>query len=117
MKVIGIKQGVLAGLPGVVRPETWFAIGVIAQIFDEHDCALTITSLTEGVHPAGPEHAEGRAVDIRTRDIEPRKVKDLALEMKKALDPLGFDVVIESNHFHCEFDPKVGEQCFKKGVA
>lgn len=114
MKSINTKKGVDA--KGVC-PEMWMGIGVIAAVWQRAALQLTLTSLTDGVHPLGTEHKDGRAVDIRTRDIEPRRVKDLALEVKQILDPLGFDIVIEKDHIHVEYDPKAGEKAFNEGVA
>jgi len=77
---------------------------------------LTITSGTEGQHTAansghtvdfqGDEYY-GFALDLRTRDLpggsggdECRKIAEA---LRSSLGP-GYDVVIESNHIHVEFD-------------
>jgi hypothetical protein len=99
--------------------EIWFGLGVAAAVYANygHDC--TVTSLTDGQHNPGSLHAQGKAADLRTRDLEEGIAQNVFNEMKALLDPHGFDVVWEGGvgatpattgaHIHIEFDPKRGE--------
>ncbi len=93
-----------------VQPPTWYAIGVIEAVYSEYGALLVVTSLTDGIHPDKKNiHGNGFAVDCRTRDVPaevlPLIVKDLIL----LLNPKGYDVVVEGNHIHVEYDPKGAE--------
>ena len=97
-------------------PEVWFAIGVAYALLYAQSRDTVITSLNDGAHKKGSKHYSDRAVDLRTKHLpgEAEKVS-FALEMKKLLDPLGFDVILEylggtNEHLHLEFDPKAGER-------
>lgn len=70
---------------------------------------ITWTSCDDGKHGDDTWHGEGRAVDIRTRDI-PKHIdkKELTKDIKDALP--GYDVLFEyegtdNEHIHIEWDP------------
>jgi len=56
----------------------------------------------------GSLHAKGQAADIRTRDIDDVHKKALYARCLATLFPLGFDVILEADHMHIEYDPKPG---------
>jgi len=62
-------------------------------------------------------HHKGLAVDIRTRNVPLDLRQGLFRAIYSALNPLGFDVVIEANppHIHIEYDPKDKESWFRLG--
>lgn len=63
-----------------------------------------ITSTYEGNHSPGSLHYANLAVDIRLpSDREIRGV--IAIKLKEELGP-DYDVVLEANHIHIEYDPK-----------
>jgi len=66
---------------------------------------LVITSARDGQHMKGSKHYTGDAVDLRTRDLTKQEQKDLWQNLVNYLGPK-FDVVLESDHIHVEFDPK-----------
>lgn len=75
------------------------------EVYDNK--GITITSVSEGKHSRGSLHYDGKAVDIRSRDMaEPAGFVEL---LKDALGGLGsdYDVVLEKDHIHCEYQPKV----------
>ena len=97
-------------------PEVWFAIGVAYALLYARSRDTVITSINDGAHKNGSKHYSDRAVDLRTKHLpgEAEKVS-FALEMKRLLDTLGFDVILEylsgaNEHLHVEFDPKAGEK-------
>jgi hypothetical protein len=81
-----------------------------------HNNIMVITSATDGVHGDGSLHGVGCAFDIRftgnrTGGIncahehqEPQAVA-WAHRMKQQLGP-DYDVVVEADHLHVEWDPK-----------
>lgn len=65
---------------------------------------MVITSACDGTHIVGSRHFTGEAIDLRTRDLE----VDVALQLRrelKALLGVAFDVVLEVDHIHIEYDP------------
>ena len=82
---------------------------VIAAMRVEEACKLIgvdcwITSANDRVHSAGSLHYSGLAMDFRTRDIPAELRKSFSEKVKSALGS-EFDVVLESDHLHVEFDP------------
>lgn len=69
---------------------------------------VTITSAKDGTHKENSKHYSGNAVDIRTKDMK-KDVKWVWGTIEKNLNiayPNCYDVVLESNHIHIEYDPK-----------
>lgn len=92
-----IKEGVR--LKGI-QPEMSVALQVANSLFVESREELVITSVSDGFHMAGSLHYAGHAVDLR-RPI----VSELAQELARRLGE-EFDVVLEEDHIHVEYDPK-----------
>lgn len=80
-------------------------IEVAARLVQGDKYEITITSAKDGKHSANSLHYEGKAVDIRTWDMKPGTIKSTA---RVIADRLGgkYDVVVENNHIHIEYDPK-----------
>lgn len=99
---LSIKEGVrIQGL----RPETVLACQIIEGAFRDAGHPCTITAGIDGTHMAGSLHYVGCAVDIRTRDLQPSELETLKAELAKRLTK-EFDVVLEGDHFHVEYQPK-----------
>ncbi|HKU52824.1 MAG TPA: hypothetical protein VJQ25_10185 [Nitrospira sp.] len=96
--------------PQGVRPEIWFAIGVAEMCYRNAVRELVVTSLTDS-HADRPNslHNKGLAVDFRTRDIKPQELRAIVNALSNVLEPLGYDVVLEADHLHVEFQPKQNE--------
>jgi len=64
-----------------------------------------VTSAKDGVHGDNSLHYVGNAMDFRTRDMKPtmRKLMRDIIATKLGND---FDVVLESDHLHVEYDPE-----------
>lgn len=94
-----------AGVVFSVVPSVARRLHVIESIY-ERVCGreMVITSVSDGVHRAGSRHYTGEAFDIRTRDLEVEVVLSLVRELKAALGK-SFDVVLEVDHVHVEYDP------------
>jgi hypothetical protein len=96
--------------PGVrvfgLRPEMVLALVICESIYRKYGVEVVITSGIEGKHQRGSFHYAGDAADIRIRNL-PADVSVAAVRNEIA-DALGqdFDVVLEKDHIHIEFDPK-----------
>lgn len=97
-----IKEGVrILG----IRPEMTIALQVIEGTFKDANKPCTITAVIDGKHMAGSLHYIGCAVDIRSRDLQPSEQEAMKAQLQKRLTS-DFDVVLEGDHFHIEFQPK-----------
>lgn len=97
--------------PGVslkgVQPQTAIAMFVVDGVYKRvAGIEMTITACTDGVHKEGSLHYVGLAFDSRTRDVPADKLDLLLDEIRAALGGMEFDVVMEVDHLHCEFQPK-----------
>lgn len=79
---------------------------LIEPIFIAHGAQLVITSGVDGTHMQNSKHYEGLALDYRTRDMNEDDVKSVAVSCMNLLAPMGYDVVLETDHIHIEYDPK-----------
>lgn len=65
-----------------------------------------ITSTYDGNHSPSSLHYAHLAVDLRMpRGLPATKLRDLEAGLKKSLGS-DFDVLLERDHFHVEYDPK-----------
>jgi len=94
-----------------IKPEMVFVMIIIDSVYHEivnQEC--TITSVSDGKH-LNALHSVGYAIDLRSRDTDSneqwsnRLKKRLAAKIRSRLTD-EFDVVIESDHIHVEFDPR-----------
>lgn len=88
-----------------VQPEIVIGIAIVASCFADLKYHCTVTACRDGKHMEGSLHYKGFAVDIRSRDIRNENGAALMATCKEALGAQ-FDLVIESDHWHLEFDPK-----------
>ena len=95
--------------PGVdvrgIQPEILLARIIAGEIFARYGVACIITSVLDGKHGMDSKHYVGQAIDLRTRHMDERLWPIVAEELNKALGPQ-YDVVLESDHIHVEYDPK-----------
>lgn len=95
--------------PGVrvrgISNEILLAVMVAQSVFENFKEDMTITSITDGDHKAGSLHHTGEAFDLRSRDIEAPIVQEIAAQMRRHLGG-SYDVIIEPDHIHIEYDPK-----------
>jgi hypothetical protein len=74
----------------------------------------TITSADDRKHGPNSLHPSGNAIDVRTKDMRREELAEIFVDIKKRLESLGFDVVLEAvgkpqEHIHIEYDPKAWE--------
>lgn len=98
-----IKFGVkLLGM----RPEILLAYMIADRVYKSvSGIHPTITEVTGGRHGTGSYHYKGLAIDLRTRDVSANEVTKIVELLKAQLND-NYDVVLESDHIHIEFDPK-----------
>lgn len=98
--ILSIKPGVrVRGLSN----EILLAIVIAESVFRETEPSMTITSLTDGKHSANSYHYTGDAVDIRLPGTVTRD--QIVTQLKNALGS-EYDVLLEVDHIHIEYDPK-----------
>lgn len=96
--------------PGVdlngIKPVMAIAYTIANQVYVERGFICTITSGRDGNHMPGSLHNAGLAIDIRTRNID--SLQDKRYMRDEIARRLGdqFDVVLESDHIHIEFDSR-----------
>jgi len=98
--VIALKIGVrLFGL----RPEMVLAAQVVNAVYETSgDLQCIITSASDGTHRAGSLHYVGAALDFR---LPAGSALGVVAQIKQRLGE-DFDVVLESDHVHIEWQPK-----------
>ena len=97
--MIAIKPGVrVAGMSN----EILLGVVIAHQLFYERGAGCTITSCTDGDHKPGSLHHTGRAVDLRLPTLG---VEQIVQQLKNRLGD-EYDVVLEKDHIHLEYDPK-----------
>ena len=117
LKTTGNRPATIQG----IQPETVFAMhvadGVLKRIARSRLFGaggeggppeeMVITSCTDGKEWRTPQskHRTGHAFDIRIRDLPDSAWRTLAAQIAEALGK-EFDVVLEKDHIHVEFDPK-----------
>jgi len=94
-----IKAGVdISRLKREIR-RSLTTVQIIYNIYEEE---IVITSTYEGSHGEGSLHYDDNAYDLR----KPRDyAKEIEMKLRGALGP-SFDVVLEGDHIHIEYDPK-----------
>ena len=70
------------------------------------DNAVWITSANDGTHMKGSLHYKNRAFDVRTLNLIDADTAAEWVEALKLVLGKDYDVVLEHNHIHVEFDPK-----------
>ena len=95
-----IKNGVdLRGL----SPQMAIAYTIACRCYGQYDCV--ITSANDSKHGPNSLHYKGQALDLRTRHLNGQGLQAVYLKLKESLGEQ-FDVVLESDHIHVEWDPK-----------
>jgi len=92
--------------PGVdisrLRPPIRRALCVLDEIYKKYDSELVITSTYDGNHLPCSLHYQHLAVDFR---FPKSQINMVVSEIRNRLGS-DYDVVVESDHIHLEYDPK-----------
>jgi hypothetical protein len=103
--MIRIKAGPTGCRIAGIQPEGLAAVMVAASVYTKHNLDLVWTAGLDSKHMAGSLHYVGLAIDIGMPPANLRVVMEQELR-----DALGddFDLVVEGDHWHAEFQPKRG---------
>ncbi len=102
MSIVKMKEGVVM----VGTSHTLFEIIRVArQVYSALDKAVVITSGIDGSHRKDSLHYVGKALDLRTRHLTHDEKNEVRDEMRAKLGD-NYDVVLESDHLHVEYDPQ-----------
>ena len=72
------------------------------------DDAVWVTSANDSTHGVNSLHYKNKAWDIRTKNIVGDKLVEAQEWVAKMKLVLGddYDIILERDHIHCEYDPK-----------
>jgi len=74
---------------------------------DLHDQTVWVTSGNDSTHMKGSKHYVNEAFDIRTHNVmEGHEASKMWVQRMKENLGVAYDVVLEKDHIHVEFDPK-----------
>lgn len=83
-----------------------YAIEVTAEAYRRHGFKLVVTSAKDGKHMNGSKHYSGNAFDARIWGLKEAGIlKSMLVEIRLELGD-DFDAVLESDHYHIEYDPE-----------
>ncbi len=85
-----------------LQPQMVLAMIVAESVYAKSQSEVMITSGKEGPHMVKSLHFTGMALDIRLPNMA---VNQVAANLAAALGPQ-YDVVLEGDHIHIEYDPK-----------
>lgn len=97
--------------PGVslkgMTPQILLALIEAEKVYKNRLLTMTVTSVNDSTHKEGSLHYSGFAADLRTKGTG--SAQSLYNDLKKKLQPMGFDVLLEflggdSEHIHIEWD-------------
>lgn len=100
-----------------LKQEMYYALGVADQAYADEGLECVVTAALDGKHNAGSLHSMGAAVDLRNSNCTEEQRSRILAKLER-LEKYGFDVVSEvpgstaatsGEHFHLEWQPKVGE--------
>ena len=103
-----LKSGVKLGLPSrFCNPGLVWALAfpIIVAAYNDLDYECVVTAALDGTHSTRSRHYDGLALDLRTNHMKADHKVELAMNLTTALGP-EFDVILETDHLHVEWDPK-----------
>lgn len=101
--MIKLKKGVSVS---ELKPQMLIVLQIADCIYKKHGQDCIVTSGNDGLHKMNSLHYTGYAVDLRTRCLQDRETEqNVAAELAAALGA-EFDIVLEKNHLHIEYDPE-----------
>lgn len=98
-----IKPGVT--FASELKPTTRRMIDAAEYVFGQYGITPVITSGNDGTHRANSLHYSGDALDFRRWDSDRAGVTDAILGGLRYYLGDGYDVILESDHVHIEYDP------------
>lgn len=104
-KLYKIKEGVSTTHLKYVLANKLNQIALICKLINGVNYVMTITSGNDGVHKKYSKHYVNEAIDIRTRDMSEHDKILTKIWIKKWLG-VNYNVILESDHIHIEYDPE-----------
>lgn len=104
MKTKNLQVNILGLQPEMF--EVLKTVELCCQIANGDSYEVTVTSAKDGVHSPGSLHYVGLAVDIRTKDMEFVSLSAKWIDRFLNVNGKRFDVIVEVDHIHIEFDDK-----------
>ena len=92
-----------------IQPETALAIPMCYSVYQDLGYQhMTVTSVADGKHTEKSFHYKGLAFDVRLPEQDTREASTnvLAVQMLRICLGRQFDIVLETDHIHIEFDPE-----------
>jgi hypothetical protein len=101
-KSVRLKPGVrLYGM----RPEIAVGMSMASSVYESHGLDMVVTSVADGTHNRKSLHYKGLAFDVRTRNMDVVQQNAVVTDLERVM-PTGWDIVLESDHIHVEYDWK-----------
>ena len=97
-----LKEGVKIDL---MQPQIALAASIIEMCYREIGMECVITAGNDGQHMSESRHYAGKAIDVRTRTVPEGSLDHLVGRIRECLGK-NYDVVLEGDHLHVEYDPK-----------
>ena len=90
-----------------ITPELIIALVIADFVWKSHGQDLVITSLNDSKHSRTSLHYSGQAADLRSRYFTAEEKRSVATDLEAALGHShDYDVVVENDHIHLEWQPK-----------
>jgi hypothetical protein len=105
--MLRIKAGATGARLSGLRVEILAALMVAVSVYDSAKCDLLLTCGTDSKHMATSLHYVGLAIDIALPNAVPVEVSAIKQALEWALGD-DYDLVVEEDHWHIEFQPKRG---------
>ena len=108
--MILVKSGVVFK---ALHKEIYTALLAIEAVFTGYGVNAVITSANDGKHMETSKHYADLAIDLRSKHLPPDAQHKVLATLKASLG-IDYDIILEcpgqsNEHFHCEYDPKVGK--------
>jgi len=107
--MISIKAGV--DVRGIGQ-EILLGAVILAGVFWRHGIPLLVTSCRDGKHKDNSLHYIGDAIDLRLPSRFNSTANIDLMLLAEGREALGeqYDLILEADHLHLEFDPKADER-------
>ena len=88
-----------------LSPQLLLGLIIVDQVMQKHGQEAVITSLNDAYHGKTSLHYNGDGVDLRSKSFSHPDI--ILSECKNALGfNQDYDIILEHNHFHLEYQPK-----------
>jgi hypothetical protein len=89
----------------LVQPQAAVMAQIVEGCYAAINVPCVVTAGSDGIHMVGSLHYKGLAMDFRTSNVPEPSRAELVLAIRAALGA-EFDVVLETDHIHAEWQPK-----------